>query len=176
MLLPSLTNGNIDANLFGAFATRSNLQDSILRAYEYGSAALTEVTGLTGIRTMFESFFALLTSCELLTMPVMEVTEEPKQVFLVWDCPDSGVVSATDTFLYRSGDYKNMVQVGEVFASAFRLLWIDLADDSRLGHFNWRQCLSWLLWIDLSDDSRLGHFTWSPCLFRLLWIDLSDDS
>ena len=93
-----------------------------MRVYEHGEGTGTEVTGLAAIRAMFESFFAMLTKCELLTVPVMEVTEEPKQVFLVWDCPDSGVMSATDTFLYRSGDYKNIVQVGELFASAIQLL------------------------------------------------------
>ena len=58
----------------------------------------------------------MLKKCELLTVPVLEETEDPKQVYLVWDCPDSGVMSATDTFVYRSGDYKNIVQVGALFA------------------------------------------------------------
>ena len=122
MRRPYTTNGNIHVNLFGAFATPCNLQDSILRSYEHAEGKLTEARGLAEIRSFFEGLFTVLTKCELLTVPVMEVTEEPKQVYLVWDCPDSGVMSATDTFLYRSGDYKNIVQVGEVFASAIQLL------------------------------------------------------
>jgi len=29
-----------------------------------------------------------------------EVTEEPRQVYLIWACPTSGIVSATDTFIF----------------------------------------------------------------------------
>ena len=85
----------------------------MLRSYEYSEGKLTEAKGLTQIRAFFEDLFAMLTTCELLTVPVQDVTENPRQVFLAWDCPDSGVMSATDTFLYRSGDFKHVMQVGE---------------------------------------------------------------
>jgi hypothetical protein len=35
-----------------------------------------------------------------LDAPVVDVVENPGMVFLVWKCPGSGVLNATDTFLF----------------------------------------------------------------------------
>ena len=86
-------------------------QDSVITSYEHSSGVLTEAKGLVQIRALFQNFFGLLTKCDMMTVPVEEVTEDPAQVWLVWDCPDSGVMSATDTFIYERGTFKNIVQV-----------------------------------------------------------------
>ena len=102
-----------------------NAQESILRSYEHSEGKLTEAKGVAEIRAFFQGLFAMLTTCELLTVPVLEVTETPMQVYLVWDCPDSGVMSATDTFVYRSGDFKNIVQVRCLYRLVVEVLCFD---------------------------------------------------
>ena len=87
------------------------LQDSVLNSYEHSEGKLTVAKGLTEIRAFFQGLFNDLSLCNLLTVPVQDVTEDPRQVFLVWDCPDSGVISATDTFVFESTSFEIMTQV-----------------------------------------------------------------
>ena len=35
-----------------------------------------------------------------LTAPMLDVSEDKKMVFIVWRCPSSGLVDATDTFVF----------------------------------------------------------------------------
>jgi len=80
-------------------------EESVLKAYEQGAGELTTATGVAEIRKFFEGLFGLLTDLSTLDAPVVEVTENPKQVYLIWKCPGSQVQSATDTFLFTD-DFK----------------------------------------------------------------------
>lgn len=42
-----------------------------------------------------------------MTAPVIDVEEESKMVFLIWKCPASGFIDATDTFTF---DGENMIR------------------------------------------------------------------
>ena len=66
-------------------------------------------TGLAGVRKFFEGLFAQLSDLSALAAPVVDVQESDRsQVFLVWSCASSGVVSATDTFTFdEAGKIKN---------------------------------------------------------------------
>merc|ERR1712146_723123 len=64
-------------------------EESVLKAYEQGAGELTTATGVAEIRKFFEGLFGLLTDLSTLDAPVVEVTENPKQVYLIWKCPGS---------------------------------------------------------------------------------------
>ena len=82
-----------------------------MRAYEHSAGTLKEYKGVAEIRAYYKATFAKMSNCKDMTVPVNEATEMPRQVYFVWDCPDIGVVGATDHYLFRSGDFKIMVQV-----------------------------------------------------------------
>ena len=88
-----------------------NRQDSIIRLYDHSEGKLTEVKGLADIRSLLTRFMMLMTDCSSAMEPFEKVTEDPRHGFLLWDCPDSGVISASSTSLYRSPDFKIMVEV-----------------------------------------------------------------
>ena len=76
-------------------------EESVLKCFEHSAGELTTATGLAEIRDFFAGLFGLLTDLSTLAAPVVEVTEAPdKQVYLVWKCPGSGVLEATDTFIF----------------------------------------------------------------------------
>lgn len=52
-----------------------------------------------GARTLFEGLFEKLSDLSDLAAPTADVSEESKTIFLVWRCPASGFLDATDTFL-----------------------------------------------------------------------------
>lgn len=52
-----------------------------------------------GARTLFEGLFENLSDLSDLAAPMVDVSEESKTVFLVWRCPASGFLDATDTFV-----------------------------------------------------------------------------
>lgn len=84
-------------------------EDSVLKAYEHGAGELTTATGTSEIRKFFEGLFGLLADLSTLDAPVVEVTESPKQVYLIWKCPGSHVAAAQDTFIYAD-DFKILRQ------------------------------------------------------------------
>lgn len=59
-----------------------------------------------GARSLFTGLFKALSDLSDLAAPVAEVSEESKMVFLVWRCPASGFMDATDTFVF--GDNKKI--------------------------------------------------------------------
>ena len=82
-----------------------------MRVYEHSTGTLMEYKGLAKIRAYYQAAFSNVPNCTDMTKPVDEATEMPRQVYFVWDCPNTGVVGATDHYLFRSGDFKIMVQV-----------------------------------------------------------------
>ena len=86
-------------------------QESVLRVYEHSSGTSKEYKGLAEIGAFFKGYFSKLANCKDFTTPVNEATEIPRQVNYVWDCPDIGILSYADHVLFRSGDFKIMVQV-----------------------------------------------------------------
>merc|ERR1712061_826021 len=66
---------------------------SVLKAFNHLDGKLQTATGLAEIRTFFTNLFAMLSDLSDLAAPVIEVTEDPKQVYLIWSCGSSGVVS-----------------------------------------------------------------------------------
>ena len=94
-------------NHFSAFAGQDLngiLQDytetSILNIYDAGSGVKRQYVGLSEIGDAFTALFAQLTDLSGLAAPVVEVDEVRGEVFLVWECPSSGVRKATDTFSF----------------------------------------------------------------------------
>jgi hypothetical protein len=75
---------------------------SVLWAWDHADldSNVTVATGLDEIRDFFGGLFAQLDDLELLAAPVVDVTEEPAQVYLIWSCPSSDIESATDTFIF----------------------------------------------------------------------------
>lgn len=62
-------------------------ETSILKAFHHAKQELTTKTGLTEIRKFFIGLFAMLSDTTWLAAPVIKVTEDPKQVYLIWSCP-----------------------------------------------------------------------------------------
>lgn len=56
-------------------------------------------TRAQGARKLFVGLFKNLSDLSDLAAPLIDVREESKTVFLVWRCPASGFLDATDTFL-----------------------------------------------------------------------------
>lgn len=52
-----------------------------------------------GARTLFTGLFEALSDLSDLAAPMIDVDEVSKLVFLIWRCPASGFLEATDTFL-----------------------------------------------------------------------------
>ena len=74
---------------------------SVLKAFDHRTQALVTCTGRGQIRDFFINLFATLSDTSELAAPVIEVTEAPaKQIYLIWSCASSGIVSATDTFMF----------------------------------------------------------------------------
>merc|ERR1719464_2116720 len=75
-------------------------ETSVIRVYTSGTGALTEFRGTQQVREFFTGCFQDLPDMTTLEAPVKIVEEDYKQVFLVWKCPSSGVVLASDTFIF----------------------------------------------------------------------------
>jgi len=77
---------------------------SVITIYDQSTGTKTVHTGLDGARACFEGLFKSLSDISDLDAPVQIVKEahkrEPGSVFLVWKCPASGYVEATDTFIF----------------------------------------------------------------------------
>lgn len=52
-----------------------------------------------GARTLFTGLFEALSDQSDLAAPMIDVDEVSKLIFLIWRCPASGFLDATDTFL-----------------------------------------------------------------------------
>lgn len=78
---------------------------SVARIYDWTKGAETIFTGTAEIRACFAGLFAQLTDRSTMAAPVCQVEENPKTVFLCWKCPSSGILSATDTFIFGA-NYK----------------------------------------------------------------------
>merc|ERR1719247_3943476 len=79
-------------------------EESVLKAFNHATGKLDTRKGMAEIQNFFEGLFGVLKDTSGLAAPVIEVTEAPKQVYLVWSCPTSGIVSATDTFMFDEGN------------------------------------------------------------------------
>jgi len=75
-------------------------ETSIVRVYFKANAQKAEHRGTAQIRAMFAALFKDLPDLTTLAAPVVDVEEDPGQVFLVWKCPGSGFDLATDTFIF----------------------------------------------------------------------------
>lgn len=53
-----------------------------------------------GARSLFTGLFEALSDMSDLSAPVADVSEDSKMVFLIWRCPASGFLDATDTFVF----------------------------------------------------------------------------
>merc|ERR1719253_127430 len=73
---------------------------SVLKAFNHTDGKLESCTGLAEIKQFFENLFKVLSDTSGLAAPVIEPTEDPAQTYLIWSCPTSGIVSATDTFIF----------------------------------------------------------------------------
>merc|ERR1740121_1317168 len=65
------------------------------------TAPFQEHTGTTAIRAMFDGLFKSFTSSTAPVVPLDQVVDTPKQVFLIWAAPDSGYLEATHVHLRR---------------------------------------------------------------------------
>ena len=80
---------------------------------------------LVEIRALIVRLAMMLTECSLSMEPFINITEDPRHSFMLWNCPDSGLISASSTLLYRSPDYKIMVEVG-VHPATPQSAWLNL--------------------------------------------------
>ena len=75
-------------------------EESEIRVYDQTTGEKKLFVGLEGVREAFVGLFASLPDLSELAAPPVDVSEARSQVLLVWECPSSGVVRATDTFLF----------------------------------------------------------------------------
>ena len=75
-------------------------EESEIRVYDQTTGEKKLFVGLEGVREAFVGLFASLPDLSALAAPLVDVSEARSQVLLVWECPSSGVVRATDTFLF----------------------------------------------------------------------------
>jgi ketosteroid isomerase-like protein len=90
---------------FGAQDVEKILKDyneqSVVVVHEKASNKTTEYRGLADIRQCFKGLFSILSDLSSLAAPYIRVEEgDFPSVFLIWQCPSSGIVSATDTFVF----------------------------------------------------------------------------
>lgn len=69
-----------------------------------------------GARSLFSGLFPALHDLSDLDAPVADVSEESKMVFLIWRCPASGFVDATDTFVF--GDNNKIYRQNVAYKTA----------------------------------------------------------
>jgi len=100
-------------NHFGAFGAQDvakimldYTEASELRAFDHQTGKLDSCKGMAQIQKFFEGLFATLKDTSDLAAPTIDVTEDPKQVYLIWSCGASGIVSATDSFIFDAADNK----------------------------------------------------------------------
>lgn len=74
-------------------------ENSHVRLFNFDDGSLVEFKGTTAIRELFTGLFTTLSDLSSLAAPVLEQTDG--MVFLVWECPDMGIVWATDTFIFN---------------------------------------------------------------------------
>ena len=83
-------------------------EDSEIKIFNWSTGNEYVFKGLSGIRAFFTGLFADLADLSGLAAPVVDVLED--SVFLVWQCPTSGVDLATDTFIFDKTTGKIMKQ------------------------------------------------------------------
>lgn len=71
-----------------------------VRHYENSDGIKTDFVGSDSVREMYSQLFDELLDLSDMEVILTEVDEDAGQVFLVWECPESGVLSATSTFIY----------------------------------------------------------------------------
>ncbi|CAM9266921.1 unnamed protein product [Ectocarpus sp. 6 AP-2014] len=76
-------------------------EDSVVTTYDQTADEISIFKGVEGARTLFEGLFEALSDQSDLAAPVIDVSEESNMVFLVWRCPASGFLDATDTFTHN---------------------------------------------------------------------------
>jgi len=79
--------------------------NSVLESFDHATGEKATFQGVEQIAIFYEGLFRMMADRSAFNAPVEAVTEEPKQVFLVWSCPSSGVLSVSETFLYDD-DFK----------------------------------------------------------------------
>ena len=77
---------------------------SVLQIFNHRTQTLKTFTGVAEIKVFYEWVYETMSDTSGLAIPVIQVTENPKQVYVVWSCPSSGVVSATDTFIFDANN------------------------------------------------------------------------
>lgn len=96
-------------------------ETSVVRLFTNNTKEKKEFRGTAQIKDMFAGLFAELADKTTLQAPIQDVDEEPKTVFLIWECPGCGYKTATDTFVFGV-DFKikrqNIVVTKEAVAPA----------------------------------------------------------
>eukprot|EP00999_Lentomonas_sp_LEN2_P000984 NODE_1991_length_679_cov_76.177536_g1941_i0.p1 GENE.NODE_1991_length_679_cov_76.177536_g1941_i0~~NODE_1991_length_679_cov_76.177536_g1941_i0.p1 ORF type:complete len:178 (-),score=34.81 NODE_1991_length_679_cov_76.177536_g1941_i0:73-606(-) len=77
---------------------------SVISVVETSTGEKKDYNGLSGVREFFTGLFERLSDLSALKAPVIELTDLPKHVFLVWECPSSGITKATDTFIFDANN------------------------------------------------------------------------
>ncbi|CAM9961750.1 unnamed protein product [Laminaria digitata] len=79
-------------------------ENSIITTYDQTKDEQQTYNGVEGARSLFTGLFEALSDLNDLSVPVADVSEDSKMVFLIWRCPASGFVDATDTFVYSDNN------------------------------------------------------------------------
>ena len=81
-------------------------EDSHVVVWDTATGTRSDFKGLEQVKACFVGLFEKLSDLSTLAAPVVEVQEEQGMVFLVWECPGSGVAKATDTFVFVGNKIK----------------------------------------------------------------------
>eukprot|EP00903_Cladosiphon_okamuranus_P006425 g6287.t1 len=73
--------------------------NSVITTYDQTSGKKEVFKGEEGARTLFTGLFEAMSDQSDLAAPMIDVDEASKLIFLIWRCPASGFLDATDTFL-----------------------------------------------------------------------------
>jgi len=75
--------------------------ESIVVTYEQTKDEKNTYHGIDEISSFFMELFHTLSNLSDVSIPVMDVNEEKKTVFLIWSNPASGIIDSTDTFVFN---------------------------------------------------------------------------
>eukprot|EP00401_Gymnodinium_catenatum_P043054 CAMPEP_0117573360 /NCGR_PEP_ID=MMETSP0784-20121206/60910_1 /TAXON_ID=39447 /ORGANISM="" /LENGTH=219 /DNA_ID=CAMNT_0005371915 /DNA_START=42 /DNA_END=701 /DNA_ORIENTATION=- len=96
-------------NYFDAFSKRDVSrvimdydETSHVRVFNNTDGAKAEYCGTIRIHQMFQQLFAELEDLSTFDTPVVDIDEDAGQVFIVWKCPSSGYLAATETLIFSA--------------------------------------------------------------------------
>eukprot|EP00927_Polykrikos_kofoidii_P069504 TRINITY_DN65014_c0_g1_i1.p1 TRINITY_DN65014_c0_g1~~TRINITY_DN65014_c0_g1_i1.p1 ORF type:complete len:312 (+),score=32.26 TRINITY_DN65014_c0_g1_i1:102-938(+) len=75
-------------------------ETSHVRVFNNADGAKSEYSGTVRVHQLFSEMFSDLSDLSTLDIPVVDIDEDAGQVLIVWKCPSSGYLAATETLIF----------------------------------------------------------------------------